>query len=77
MFEAENIVQLCQQTAGDLAQQLRQAVTKGDWSIETVDTWWDRHQRGHPPLTTSTDNTAEESQYASTMLTNSGTLPHG
>jgi len=121
VFEAENIVQLCQQhidaipvppsqrlghpistevenallgclekvrtrrpqTARDLAQQLRQAVTKGGWSMETADTWWDRHQRGLPPLTpatpasTSADDTPEESQYASTMLTNSGTVPHG
>ncbi len=116
VFEAENIVQLCQQhidavpvppsqrlghpistelenallgclekvrtrrpqTARDLAQQLRQAPVNNDWSIETADAWWDRHQRGLPPImpaTPSADIASKASPYGSTMLTNSGNEP--
>ena len=113
VFEAENIVQLCQQhidaipippsqrieqpistevenallrclekvrtrrpqTARELAQQLDRAPTKGDWSLETADEWWDLHQRDLPSAPPAVPSVAEKTPYGQTVLTNSGTRP--
>ncbi|MSR58365.1 MAG: serine/threonine protein kinase, partial [Planctomycetaceae bacterium] len=63
------------QTARDLAQQLQKAPTKGDWTTEAADAWWDRHQRGLPPAPSPTADAAEDSQYSRTYVTDMGAEP--
>jgi serine/threonine protein kinase len=116
VFEAENLVQLCQQhldavpvspslrlghpvsppledallscleklrtrrpqTARELAHRLEQASTRTDWSLESYESWWDRHDRGIPPstssptLSTTPKTVKEESRYDRTLLNEPG-----
>ena len=116
VFEAENLVQLCQQhldvppvppsqrlgrpvstvledallacleklrsrrpqTARELAHRLEQTPTREEWSLDSYESWWDRHARGIPP-TTATPPTGPapqtikaESRYDRTVVNESG-----
>jgi serine/threonine protein kinase len=113
VFEAENLMQLCQQhidavpvppskrvaqpistaveeallscleklrsrrpqTARELAHRLEQAPTRLDWSLDSYDAWWDRHERGIPPTGAPARSSVEESKYSRTVVTESSTEP--